>query len=175
MSNQNVRLSMMAAMASNRVIGGDGQLLWNIPEDMKLFRTQTTGKPIIMGRKTFESFNKALPNRDNIVITNQKDWSAEGAIVTHSLGEALEVAQEKAAQRQCDEIVVIGGGTIYQQFLNQSDRIYLTEIANPYKGDALFPEIDQNEWTIDREDALVSQEKYGFDVIFKEYNRKKKT
>jgi dihydrofolate reductase len=135
-------LALVAAVAENRVIGRAGGLPWHIPGDLKLFKKTTMGKPIIMGRKTWESLGRALPGRTNIVITRKPTYQASGAEVTGSLDQAVAVARLSGA----DEIMVIGGAEIYRQALPKADRLYLTEIALSPEGDAYFPNFDKTGW-----------------------------
>jgi len=135
-------LSLIVAMANNRVIGKDGAIPWHIPEDMKHFKRLTMGKPIIMGRKTYESIGKSLSGRTNIVVTRNPDFEAEGVTVTHSLLEALEFAKTLNSE----EIFVIGGEQLYAAALPDADRLYLTYVDTEVEGDTFFPEFDRNEW-----------------------------
>jgi dihydrofolate reductase len=135
-------ISLIVAMAENRVIGGDNKLLWHIPEDLKRFKALTTGKPIIMGRKTYDSIGRPLPNRPNIVITRQAGWTAPGVTVVGSLEDAVKTAENMGS----DEIMVIGGAQIYSQALQYATRVYLTHIHKAYDGDARFPELPATEW-----------------------------
>jgi dihydrofolate reductase len=152
-------LSAIAAMAKNRVIGKDNKLpyenLWHIPEDLKFFRTMTKGHIMIMGRKTFDSFEgKPLPGRPHIVITRNKDFHFEHPQVkiVSNLQEAIQESAKLTSQYG-DEVFVIGGGEIYRQSLNQLDRIYLTVIEKDYDGDAHFPEFDQKRFKlVDKKD-----------------------
>lgn len=133
-------MSLIVAMTENRVIGVENRLPWNIPEDLKRFKKITSGHPIIMGRKTYESIGRPLPGRTNIVITRQKDYRAEGVIACSSLREALDWANRAPGS---DEIFVIGGGEIFKQALPLTDRIYLTIVEWPFEGDAYFPDFDR--------------------------------
>lgn len=131
-------ISLIAAMSRNRVIGMNGQLPWYLPEDLRRFRALTVGKPVIMGRKTFESLGKALPDRFNVVVTRQPDYvPPTGVTVRSSLEDALKLCAG------APEIMVIGGGEIYAQALPVADRIYLTVIDEDIEGDARFPEIGE--------------------------------
>jgi len=135
------RISFVVAVARNGVIGRDGGLPWHISTDLKRFKTITMGKPLIMGRKTWESLPlKPLPGRSNIVITRQKNYRAEGAIVVADIPSALAAAGAAA------EICVIGGGEIFEKFLPQADRIYLTEVDLEVDGDTFFPPFDRAQW-----------------------------
>lgn len=137
-----MKISMIAAMAENRVIGSDGKIPWDVPADMKYFMRMTKGKPVIMGRKTFESLpGGALPRRQNIVITRQENYTPEGADVAPSLIEALALVRDTQ-----EEIMICGGGEVYRLALPVARRIYLTEIHMVAVGDATFPELDPQEW-----------------------------
>ena len=136
------RISFVVAVSRNGVIGRDGGLPWHISTDLKRFKAITMGKPVIMGRKTWESLpKKPLPGRPNIVITRQKNYRAEGASVVSDIPLAL------AAAGQVEEVCVIGGGEIFDMFLAQTDRIYLTEVDLEVEGDTFFPPIDPAQWT----------------------------
>jgi dihydrofolate reductase len=136
-------ISLVVAMSENRVIGIENRLPWNIPEDLKRFKKITSGHPIIMGRKTFESIGRPLPNRTNIVITRNKDYREEGIVACSSLEEAIEWAGRAPGS---DEICIIGGGEIFRQALPIADRIYLTVVQWPFEGDAHFPEFDESKF-----------------------------
>lgn len=136
-------VSFVLARADNGVIGVDNAIPWRIPEDLKYFKAITMGKPIVMGRKTWDSFpKKPLPGRTNIVITRDTDWRAEGAVVAHSLDEAL----AKAESENPDEIAIIGGAEIYKLALPRANRIYLTEVHMDAAGDASMPAFDSAQW-----------------------------
>ncbi len=139
---------MIAALDHHRLIGHNNQLPWRLPADMQYFRRVTMGKPILMGRKTFESFGaKPLPGRTNIVLTQDRDYRAAGVIIADDIQQALMVVQG------ADEMMVIGGAAIYQQMLPLAQRLYLTYVDGEFVGDTWFPEFDQNEWReISRED-----------------------
>ena len=140
-------------MAENRVIGRNNNLPWYLPNDLKYFKQVTMGKPIVMGRLTFESIGKPLPGRTNIVITRNADWHADGVKVAHSLEEAQEFARLQAEIDAVDELMIIGGDQIYQLSAPFVDRIYLTQVHAEVEGDAWFPEIDWQQWReVGRED-----------------------
>lgn len=135
-------ISMIAAVGRNLELGKGNNLIWHFKEDMKFFKETTTGSSVIMGRKTFESLPKALPNRKNIVITNNRDYVADGGYVVNSIEKALELAGDNA--------FIIGGGNIYSQFLPLADKIYLTEIEDECAdADTYFPQFDKNDYTAD--------------------------
>lgn len=130
-----MKISLIAAIASeNRALGKDNDLIYKIPEDLKRFRQITEGHPIIMGRKTFESIGKPLPNRTNIVITRDLNYTASGIKVTHTLEEALRLAQGD------DEVFIIGGGQIFQEAINKADKLYLTVVEDNPEADTFFPD-----------------------------------
>ena len=163
-------ISLIAALAKNRVIGKDNKLPWNLPEDLKHFRDLTLGKPMIMGQKTFESIGKALPNRVNIVLTRDKSFKPEGCIVAYSVEEALKAAEDC----ECSEIMVIGGGNVFSQFLPLADKMYLTMIDEDFEGDAYFPEFDWSNWQeINRVENLPDKDN-PYKYTFLELERKGK-
>lgn len=135
------RISLIAAMADNRVIGSANKLPWKLPADMQWFRQQTLGKPIVMGRKTFESFGaKPLPGRTNIVVTGDINFHAEGCVIAHSIEESLQRAGD------VPEIMIIGGASFYAQLLPRAHRLYLTLVHHRFDGDSWFPEFDRTRW-----------------------------
>jgi len=141
-----VRISLIVAMAQNRVIGLDGGMPWHISADLKFFKCVTMGRPVIMGRKTYQSIGGALPGRTNIVVTRNEDFQVPDADIVHELGTALDKARAMAEIEGADEVFVIGGADIYAQAMSAADRIYLTEIALTPPGDAYFPELDEGGW-----------------------------
>lgn len=144
-----MKISLIAAMANNRVIGKDNQMPWHLPEDLKHFKAMTLGKPIVMGRKTFESIGRPLPGRHNIVISRTQGLEIEGVTCVTSFELALVAAGE------CEELVVIGGGQLYASTLGIASSLYLTEIELDVDGDTHFPEWDDGSWEcISRETAL---------------------
>jgi len=146
MSLPQTRISLIVAAAENGVIGRGGQMPWRIPSDLKRFRALTMGKPMIMGRKQYQSVGRPLDGRDNIVLTRDRGFQAAGVLVSHALDEALELARGLARARGCDEIMVIGGGEIYQLTLPVADRIYLTRVHARPEGDVRFPDLDEPVW-----------------------------
>ena len=149
-----MKLSMIVAAAQNRVIGRDNALPWYLPNDLKYFKQTTLGKPIIMGRKTYESIGKPLPGRTNIVITRQTDYQPDGVKVVHSVAEARDLAESVCLIDGQEEAMIMGGAEIYTLALPDADRLYLTEVHADVDGDAYFPEYDKTEWQeISREDC----------------------
>lgn len=151
-------------MSANRVIGINNTIPWKLPEDLKYFKKLTLGKSIIMGRKTFDSIGRALPSRENIVITQQQTYQAQGVKVAHSLQEAINLAENP-------EIFIIGGAEIYKQSLPLVETIYLTLIENLFDGDAYFPELDPKIWQLVKEDPHYSESEkiaYKFQIYKKQ-------
>ena len=142
--------SAIAAMARNRVIGQDNGLPWRLPGDLKFFKATTLGKPVVMGRKTFQSIGRPLPGRPNIVVTRDPDFAAKGAAegvhIARDIDSALDLAARLARETGAQEVMVIGGAEIYAQALPRLDRLYLTEIDAEIEGDAHFPEIEPRVW-----------------------------
>ncbi len=166
-----IRLSMMVAKASNNVIGRDNKLPWYLPNDLKYFKQVTFGKPVIMGRKTWESLKGPLPGRTNIVITRQPDYLADGAKVVATLDDAVAMAENVAFIEGQEEAVIMGGAEIYSLALPQADRLYLTEVHANVEGDTFFPEYDASEWQqIARED-FVAEGPNPYDYSFVVYER----
>jgi len=143
-----VRVAMIAAVARNGVIGSAQTIPWRIPSDFAFFKRTTMGKPMIMGRKQFETVGKPLPGRANIVVTRQKDYSPEGVLPVSDLEAALDLARRIAAADNVDEIMVIGGGEIYAQLMGQADRLYVSHVDLEPQGDVRFPLIDPAKWAV---------------------------
>ncbi|WP_119395895.1 dihydrofolate reductase [Salinibius halmophilus] len=140
-----MQIAMIWAMANNGVIGKGNQLPWHLPEDLQHFKAKTTGKPVIMGRKTFESIGRPLPNRENIVITRDPHWHHEGVEVFHDTQSAVSYANSLLTG--AGEIIVMGGGQIYQALLPLANRLYITKVDVDIDGDAYAPEVDWAQWT----------------------------
>lgn len=155
-----MKISLIVAASTNNVIGADGELPWHLPEDLRHFKAITMGKPMIMGRATWDAIGRALPGRRSIVLTRQQDFSARGCKVAPSVAAAL------AAAGDADEVMVIGGGEIYREFLPMADRIYLTRVQVETEGDTLFPELDMNEWDVVavEEYPAGDEREIGFDL-----------
>jgi dihydrofolate reductase len=137
-----MRIAMVWAMSDNRVIGRNNKLPWHLPNDLKYFKRLTTGKPVIMGRKTYESIGRPLPNRVNIVLTREVGFSAEGVKVVHTLDEAIDLAQAECTISGAEEVIIMGGAEIYRLAMPLADRLYVTLVHAHVDGDAWFPEID---------------------------------
>jgi dihydrofolate reductase len=160
-------VSLIWAMAKNRVIGIENRLPWKLPADMKWFRQHTLGKPIIMGRKTFESFGgKPLPERKNIVITQDKTYQPDNVKVTRSIDEALTLCGDE------EEVMIIGGMSLYKQTLPIADRLYMTLVDAEPAGDAWFPEFDLGQWIETEKHIHEADEKNAYPCEFSILNRK---
>ena len=166
-------LIFIVAVAKNGVIGGDNKLLWRLSGDLKRFKALTMGKPMIMGRKTFDSIGKPLPGRETIVVTRDAGWRHEGVQVARDLAGALALAQAAAERMGASEITVVGGGEIYRQLLPQADRIEWTEVDLAPEGDALFPPLDPKEWRESAREAHLRRPEAGdeADYAFVSYQR----
>ncbi|MEX0603639.1 MAG: dihydrofolate reductase [Marinobacter sp.] len=167
-----MRKALIVAMSRNRVIGRNNALPWYLPEDLRYFKQATMGKPIIMGRKTWDSIGRPLPGRLNIVVTRDRDWQPPaGAVRDTSLEQAFVRATAQAELEDGDEVMVIGGGQIFADVLPQIDRMYVTEVHAEVEGDAYFPEVNWDEWEeIGREDFSASDNN-PYDYSFVIYQR----
>ena len=163
-----MNISIIVAASTNNAIGKNNQLLWHLPNDLKFFKQTTWALPIIMGRKTFESFgSKALNGRLNIVITRQKDYKAVGAVVVNNLEDALFVSQ----QHDYNEVMIIGGGEIYKQAISKANKIYLTRVDAIIDGDTFF-EMDKPNWQLALADPHLADEKHLYNYTFETWIRK---
>ena len=158
-------ISLIVAASTNNVIGAGGDLPWRLSDDLRRFRELTMGKPIVMGRKTYESIGRARPGRQNIVITRQDDFVAEGCDVVTSVDAAVEAAGDAG------EIMIIGGSHIYDAFLPMADRIYLTRVQAEVDGDTYLPKIDQDQWVRASTEARPADDKNEFAVEFQVLDR----
>ncbi|MDB5615725.1 MAG: diacylglycerol kinase [Devosia sp.] len=143
-----ITIAMIAGVAENGVIGSDQTIPWRVPSDMAFFKRTTMGKPLVMGRKQYETVGKPLPGRTNIVITRQRGYQPEGVLVFHSVDEALEKAREIALADGADEIMIIGGGELYAQLMPRAERLYISHIDLSPAGDVRFPMIKPEEWAV---------------------------
>jgi len=160
-----MKISIVAAMGRNRVIGKSNTMPWHMPADLKYFKALTMGKPMIMGRKTFESIGKALAGRRTIVLTTQQGLELPGCEVFNSLEAALEVLVG------CDEIMIVGGAQIYEQIMPSVHCMYLTFIEHEFEGDAFFPEWDESEWQVVSEEYHKADEKHKYHYRFVKLER----
>jgi dihydrofolate reductase len=158
---------MIAAVAENNALGKNNNLLWHLPQDFKRFKEITSGHHIIMGRKTFESFPKPLPNRTHIVISRQKNLHLEGCIIVESLEKAIAVCPKN------EDLYIIGGGEIYSQSIPIADELDITRVHHSFEADVYFPKIDPEIWELTSEIFNPKDEKHLFDYTFQKYTRKK--
>jgi len=158
--------TIVVAMGEKNEIGFENQLLWHLPKDLKHFKDLTSGHPIIMGRKTYESIGKPLPNRTNIVVSRQKDWFEEGILIVGSIKEAV-----KFAKKIDDEVFIIGGGNIYEQTVDVTDRLEVTLVKADLQADTYFPKIDPKIWKKVDEVCHEKDEKNQYDFCFQTYEK----
>ncbi len=157
-------ISLIVAMDNNRLIGKENDLPWRLPADLQYFKQTTTGHTIVMGRKTFESIGKPLPNRSNVILTGNKDYYHEGVKVIHSVDDLMSLEEES-------ELFVIGGATVYEQTMNVATRLYVTHIEEAFEGDTYFPEIDSSVWKEVSKKQGVKDEKNPYVYYFTVYER----
>jgi dihydrofolate reductase len=163
---------MIAGVARNNVIGANGGIPWRIPSDMAFFKRTTMGKPLVMGRKQYETVGRPLPGRTNIVVTRQIGFSPEGVLVANSLAEGLELAQTVAAETGATEVMVIGGGEIYAQAMPLADRLYISHVDLAPEGDTVFPPIDPALWEVAEEPEVPPSDKDDASFRVKVYARR---
>lgn len=166
-----MELAVIVAAAENGVIGRNNALPWHLPEDLRYFKRVTMGKPIVMGRKTFESIGRPLPGRTNIVISRRPDYAPEGVRVVPGLDEALALASEVAVIDGSTELMVIGGAQIYAAAIPRADRLYFTEVHADVEGDALLPEIAWQEWREVSRERFPAQGTNPYDYSFVIFER----
>ena len=159
------RLSMVVAMARNRVIGADGKIPWHLPNELQLFKSVTMGHHIIMGRKTYESIGRLLPGRTTVIVTRQKDYSISGAKIAHTLEQAITLCNGDS------EIFVIGGGELYRAAMRMADRLYLTVVDAEPAGDTQMPEFNATEWRLQSTKQYSRDERHAHDYRFEVHDR----
>lgn len=152
-------LSIIVAVATNRIIGNKNTLPWHLPEDLKRFRALTTGHHIIMGRKTYESLNRLLPDRTTVIVTRNPDYRVAGALIANSLQQAIQLCGED------EEVFLIGGAELYRDGLKLASKLYMTEIDAAFEGDAFFPEFDQTEWQEASREQHTSAQGLNFSYV----------
>lgn len=162
-----MKITVIAAMAENRVIGRAGMLPWRLPDDLRRFKRRTEGHAVVMGRRTFESLGGPLPDRRAIVVTRRRDFDAGGATVTHSLDEALDTARAWNEQ----EVFILGGAEIYALALPLADRLELTVVHAEIEGDTFFPEFDETAWALTEDDRREADQRHPHAFSFRCYQR----
>lgn len=160
-------ITSVVAMGLGNEIGTDNQLLWHLPEDLKRFKKITSGHPIIMGRKTYESIGKPLPNRTNIVVSRKTDWFEEGILIVGTLKEAI-----KFAGKMDEEIFILGGGGVFEQTMDIAERLEVTVVKARFDAEIFFPKIDEEIWEKTNEECHEKDEKNPFDYCFQTWKRK---
>jgi dihydrofolate reductase len=163
-----LNISFVVAASENNVIGKDNKLPWHLPNDLKFFKNTTWAMPVIMGRKTFESFGKALCGRTNIVITRQTDWKADGVIVVNNIEQAVEAA----AATDTKEAFIIGGGDVFRQSWKRAGKIYITRVHAEFEGDAFFPDIPENKWRLVSDTTFEVDEKHRYSYSFQVWKKR---
>jgi dihydrofolate reductase len=158
-------ITVIAAVAENNALGKENQLLWHLPDDFKRFKTLTSGHYIIMGRKTFESFPKPLPNRTHVIISRQADYQPEGCMVVNSLEQAIEACPKT------EEVFIIGGGEIYRQSIAVADKLDLTKVHASFEADTYFPEVDLSQWQLVFEEHHPKDERHDYAFTFQTFTR----
>lgn len=167
MNAETRRLSLIVAMAKNRVIGAAGAIPWHLPNELKLFKSLTMGHPIVMGRKTHESIGRLLPGRTTVIVTRQESYSVPGAIVAHSVPAAL------AACEGHDEVFVIGGADLFRESLPIADRLYLTVVDAEPAGDTHMPDFDESDWTLTSSQDFGQDERHAHAYSLRIYDRRR--
>jgi dihydrofolate reductase len=160
-------ISIIVATDEENGIGKDNQLMWHLPKDLKFFKNTTSGHPVIMGRKTYDSVGRPLPNRRNIIITRQKDLKIDGVEVFNEFEKAVKACADE------DEVFIVGGGEIYKQALPFTDKIYLTKVHRKFNADAFFPEFNKEEWKLISKEDHEQDEKHAFSFSFLTFVRVK--
>ncbi len=166
---------MIAAVARNGVIGHDQDIPWRIPSDFAFFKRTTMGKPMVMGRKQFETVGKPLPGRTNIIVTADTGFKSEGTVVVHTLDEALRIAGEIAERDGVDEIMIIGGGTVYRQMMPRADRLYVSHVELEPEGNVRFPDIDPEVWQVVAEPEVTPDPRDAAPYRVKVYERRRRS
>ena len=160
-------ITIIAAIGKNNALGKDNQLLWKLPKDLKHFKSLTENHPIVMGRKTYESIGKPLPDRTNIVVSRKENWFAEDILIVSKLKEAI-----KFAKKMDEEIYIIGGGNIYEQTIDLAEKLEVTQVNAELKADIFFPKINPKIWNKTNEINHEKDEKNEYDFSFQTYERK---
>lgn len=167
-THERARISLIVAMAKNRVIGADNRIPWHLPNELRLFKSLTMGHHIIMGRKTYESIGRLLPGRTSVIVTRQRDYAVPGAVIAHSIDEAI------GACRGDDECFIIGGADLFRETLPIADRLYLTIVDAEPQGDTFMPELDMGAWREARSESFAADDKHAHAYRFVAYDKKQK-
>lgn len=167
-----IETHLIVAVASNHVIGSEGDMPWRLPTDLKRFKAVTMGKPIIMGRKTYESIGRALPGRLNIIVSRQEGYQVEGCVVVSSIETAIELAKANALALDQNAICIIGGGQIYAETFAMADKLFVTHVEGILDGDTVFPTIKDKDWLVIDEERPPQGEKDSHAIRFLTYSRR---
>ncbi len=167
------KLSAIVAQSRNNVIGRDGGLPWHLSSDLKLFKKYTMGKPVMMGRTTWEGLPFPLPGRPNLVLTRNKDYFSPDAEIFHSIRGLVGRGYEIAGEKNLTEVMLVGGATLYKELLPYCDRLYVTEVLADIEGDAYFPILERDDWRITKEERFARGERDDFDFIFRILDRQR--
>ena len=159
-------IAMMMAMDKNKLIGQNGGLPWKIPGELAYFKRVTMGKPVVMGRKTFDSIGKPLPGRTNIVVTRNAEWSSEGVVVTNSLDDAIVASHDALNDQPADEIMIIGGASLCRDAMGRTQRLYLTVVDKAYEGDTWLDSFNWSDWKVVSEDKQSLEDTGGLPVTY---------
>ncbi len=170
--NSQPKIVFHFAVADNGVIGKDNDMPWHVSSDLKRFKALTMGKPLLMGRRTFESIGRPLPGRTNVVITRDETFSSEGILIASSIEQAMELCEQDARDKGVDEIAVIGGGSIYQALWNQAEKLYVTHVHAEPDGDTFVPDIDEKIWALVSKQETVQGERDSAPMTFAIYERR---
>lgn len=162
-------ISLLVAMDRNHVIGYENDMPWHLPKDLKHFKEKTTENTMIMGRKTFDSIGRVLPNRKNVILTEQEEYNVEGAHIINQLDDVCELNEKKPDE----ELFIIGGGALFKQVLPHADRMYITEIHEEFPGDTYFPSFSKTDWKLTKKEKGTRDDKNPYDYYFLQYDRVK--
>jgi len=162
----NLKITLIVAASENNAIGKDNQMLWHLPDDFKYFKRNTVGHSIVMGRRTFESIGKALPERRNIVVTRDQDWVVEDVDVANSIDDVMKYCRDER------EIYIIGGANLYKQTLPLAEKVLLTRVHTVINGDAYFPELSDEEWGLSHQEYHPKDDRHAYDFTFEVWERK---
>jgi dihydrofolate reductase len=160
-------ISHLVAASLNNVIGKDNKIPWHLPNDLKFFKNQTWGMPVVMGRKTYESLDKPLPGRINIVVTKKPDWKRDDVITVNTIDDGI----RKACDTDCKEVFIIGGGEIFKQSMEIANRLFITRIDTTIEGDTFYPDFDKTKWKLISADPHTKDEKHAFAYTFQLWER----
>ncbi len=167
------KMTIVVALGRNGVIGRDGDMPWRLSSDLRRFKAITSGRPVVMGRKTLESIGKPLPGRDNLIVSRDPAYAPQGVTVFASLDAAIDAASRIAAEKGLDEFIIGGGGTIYAETIGRADRLRLTRVDLAPDGDTVFPPIDPAEWALVGEEPMPRTDRDNADALWQDFERRR--